>query len=530
MEKGREQVMNMKVCTVEEMRTLDNDAQERYGIASEILMENAGEATYSVISEELGVKGKRFLVFCGPGNKGGDGLVVARKIHSQGGQIKVFLLEADDKFKGATKKNFDIATKIGIPIGSVGNIENVREEMEKSDGIIDAIFGTGLSRDIEGTYRKIIELVNKSKKTVFSIDIPSGINGNSGKVMAVAVKADHTVTFGVPKLGNVLYPGYGYCGKLHVSHISFPPAMYEHLKIEINTPMLIPERRKDGHKKDFGDVLFVAGAAGYFGAPYFSAMSFLKTGGGYSRLATPRSIMPHIASRGCEIVYIPLDETETGSLSLKNKDRILKLAGEADMAVIGPGLSLNQETQELVRELTKEMDRPVLLDGDGLTAMSDALDILENRKMETILTPHLGEMARMVKKPVSEVDENKIEILRNTTKKLNATIVLKGANSLIGYSDGRIYINMSGNCGMATAGSGDVLTGTIAAMVGLGLDVKNAVRTGVFVHGFAGDLAVLEKGMDGIVAQDIMEHLPHATKYYREKFDEVRNRYSLHVV
>jgi len=276
--------------------------------------------------------------------------------------------------------------------------------------------------------------------------------------------------------------------------------------------------------------LFVAGAAGYFGATYFSAMSFLKTGGGYSRLAAPRSIMPHIASRGCEIVYIPLVETETGSLSLKNKDRILKLAGEVDMAVIGPGLSLDQETQELVRELAKEVSRPILVDGDGLTAISDALDILENRKMETILTPHLGEMARIVKKPISEVGEDRIEILRNTTKKLNATIVLKGANSLIGYPDGRIYINMSGNCGMATAGSGDVLTGTIAAMVGLGLDIKNAVRMGVFMHGLAGDLASLEKGMDGIVAEDIMEHLPLAIKYYREKFDEIRDRYSLHVI
>jgi len=522
--------MNMKVCTIEEMRALDNDAQEKYGISSEILMENAGDAMCSVVSGQMGLDGKRFLIFCGPGNKGGDGLVVARKIHSQGGRCKVFLLEANDKFKGAAKKNFDIATKIGITIGSVDNFESVREEIEKSDGIVDAIFGTGLSRDIEGNYRKIIELINESSKAVFSVDIPSGINGNNGKVMAVAVKAGNTVTFGIPKLGNVLYPGYAYCGKLHVSHISFPPAMYEHLKIETNNPIKIPERRKDGHKKDFGDVLFVAGAAGYFGAPYFSAMSFLKAGGGYSRLAAPRSIVPHIASRGCEIVYIPLDETQTGSLSLKNKDRLLKTAEEVDMVVAGPGLSLNQETQELVKELAEKISRPILLDGDGLTAISNALEIIENRKAETILTPHMGEMARMVKKPVSEVNDNKTELLTNSTGEWKATIVLKGAHSLIGYPDGRIYINMTGNCGMATAGSGDILTGTIAAMVGLGLGIENAVRMGVFVHGFAGDLAAIDKGMDGIVAQDIMEHLPHATKYCRENFDEIRDRYSFRVV
>ncbi len=391
------------------------------------------------------------------------------------------------------------------------------------DAIIDALFGTGLIRNIEGVYRDVIQLINGSGKRVFSIDIPSGINGDSGKMMGTAVKADYTITYGTPKIGNVLYPGYEHCGKLYVSHISFPPSLYnkDSLKTEISLPVMLPERNKNAHKGDFGDVLFIAGASNYYGAPYFSALSFLKAGGGYSRLASPSSVTPFIASKGSEIVFIPQEETGSGSISLKNKDRLLELSGQVDMAVLGPGLSLNEETQELVRQLTKDINKPLLIDGDGITALSKNIEILKERQYPTVLTPHLGEMSRITNIPIHEIDEHKIEILREEAENSGAIIVLKGAHSLIGCPDGKIFVNMSGNSGMATAGSGDVLTGTICAMFGLGVSLEDAVRTGVFMHGFSGDLAAQDKGEDGITAQDIMDYLPRSLKIYREEYEEI---------
>jgi len=521
----------MKVSTVEEMRNLDKRSIEEYGFPQEVLMENAGNAAYFIILKKIGIKNKSFVVFCGIGNNGGDGLVVARKIHSNGGDVKIYLLGDEKKFTGAAKINFEIASKIPLNIKHVESIEAVKLDIVHADAIVDAIFGTGLTRDVGGTYKDVIQLINESGKRVFSIDIPSGINGNTGKIMGVAIKSDYTTTYGLSKLGTILYPGYDRCGKLYVSHISFPPSIYDSIKVETNDPIKLPERDKDAHKGDFGEVLFIAGASSYFGAPYFSALSFLKAGGGYSRLAAPLSVTPFIASKGSEIVFIPQKETSAGSISLENKDSLLELSEKMDMVILGPGLSLNEETQQLARELAKEIKKPLLIDGDGITAISKDIEIIKQRRTETILTPHLGEMSRIAKLNIKDIDENKTEVLQKTCKDLNAIIVLKGAHSLIGYPDERVFINMSGNCGMATAGSGDVLTGTIAAMFGLGLSISDAVRMGVFMHGFSGDLAAMDKGEDGITTQDILDYLPNAVKYYRESFDELfKESYEIQVV
>jgi len=519
----------MKISRVSEMRDLDRTAIERFGIAEELLMENAGEALYFVLLKEFGIRGKRFIVFCGIGNNGGDGFVIARKIHSHGGSVKVFILGDPSKFKGAAKLNLDIASELPIEVQRLESADSIRTDVYHSHGIVDAIFGTGLTRDVGGLYRDVIALINQSGKTVFSADIPSGVHGDSGEIMGVAVKADYTVAFGLPKIGNMLFPGYDLCGKLYVTNISFPPSMYDtdSMKVEINLPSELPPRDKSGHKGEFGDVLFIAGASSYFGAPYFSTLSFLKAGGGYSRLAAPRSMTPFIANKGSEIVFVPQEETGSGSISLENKAGILELANEVDMVVLGPGLSLDKETQQLARELTKDINKPLIIDGDGITALCEALQIVKERKAETVLTPHLGEMSRITNMAVPEIEAHKTDILQGTAKDLNATIVLKGAHSLIGCPDERVYINMSGNSGMATAGSGDVLTGAIAAMFGLGLSVEEAVRKGVFLHGLSGDLAAEDMGEDGMTAQDILDYLPVAVKMDREGLPEdLKDRYA----
>ncbi len=507
----------MKISSVSEMRAMDQKAIAEFGIPEAILMENAGGAAYEVLKVTYGISIGRVLVICGIGNNGGDGLVLARKIHSNGGKVCVVLLGDPQKFSGAARINYEIITTLPIEVDRVETAQAFKEKITSCSLIVDAVFGTGLDRTVEGFYADVIELINQSGKAVLSVDIPSGVNGDNGDIMGVAVRADQTVTFGLPKYGNLFYPGSALCGKLFVSHISFSPVIYNvsELMVSINALDPLPPRPEDAHKGDLGEALFIAGADGYYGAPYFSAVSFLKAGGGYSRLASPKSVTPIIAAKGSEIVFVPQEETAAGSIAISNREALLKLSERMDMVVIGPGLSLDPETQKLVRELVTEIEKPLLLDGDGITAICGGADLIKNRKTETILTPHLGEMSRLTGMSVPEIKADRIRVLQKTCSDLNAIIALKGAHSLIGYPDGKVVVNMSGNPGMATAGSGDVLTGTIAAMFGLGLPMPAAVRIGVFMHGLAGDLAAARKGEDGITAQDILENLPEAVKQYR---------------
>ncbi|MGD0021148.1 MAG: NAD(P)H-hydrate dehydratase [Smithellaceae bacterium] len=514
----------MKIASAEEMRLMDRFAIEKLGIAEEILMENAGLAAINVLQNKIGIKGRKFVIFCGTGNNGGDGLVVARLIHSHGGRALVFLLGDKNKFRGAAQTNMAIVDKLPIEVLKLENSAAAKKDVAHCDMIIDAIFGTGLDRPVAGLSADVITLANKSKKKVLSLDIPSGVNGNTGEVMGVAVRADYTATFGLPKIGNMFYPGYELCGELFVNHISFPPSLTESndLQIATNDYVALPGRQTQAYKGSVGDVLFIAGAVGYYGAPYFAAMSFLKAGGGYARLAAPRSMIGKLAVKAREIVYLPQEETTAGSIALQNKKKLLEAAAKVDIVVIGPGLSLQEETVRLVKELAEAIKVPLLIDGDGLTAIAENPEILRGRKAATILTPHLGEMARLTGKPAVEISGNKIAVLRETTEKLKAAIVLKGAHSLIGTQNGEVYINLSGNAGMATAGSGDVLTGCIAAMYGLGLEPEEATRKGVFLHGYAGDLAAAKKGADGITAKDIMEFLPQALKNDRASEIDVK--------
>jgi NAD(P)H-hydrate epimerase len=510
----------MKISGVAQMRAMDRKAIDAYGIPDEILMENAGRAAFGVLWREWGVARKRYVIFCGAGNNAGDGLVVCRHILSNGGIPRVFFVGDPERLKGAARKNLEIVSKLSVHITRVTDTAEINDAVLQADGIVDAIFGTGLDRKVDGIFQGVIERINESGKPVLSLDIPSGVNGDTGAVLGMAVKADHTVTFGLPKRGNILYPGYGLCGALHVTHISFPPPLYDDgaIMVETNDNIPLPEREAAAYKGSVGDVLFIAGAAGYYGAPFFSAMAFLKAGGGYARLAAPKTIAPFIAVNGSEIVFVPQLETHTGSISIENRESLLALSKKVDMVVLGPGLSLQEETGRLVREIAASIGKPLLIDGDGITAVAGNADVVAKRPAPTVLTPHPGEMSRLANKSIQEIENDRITILQETCRRLNAYIVLKGAHSLIGTPDGRVFVNMTGNPGMATAGVGDVLTGAIAAMFGQGLSLEEAIRKGVLLHGLSGDLAAADHGQDGITARDVLNYLPEALKQNRGKF------------
>ena len=282
----------MKIATVSHMRALDRSAIENYGIPETLLMENAGLAAYRVLRDRLPVNGRRILVLCGSGNNGGDGLVVARKIFSEGGQPQVLLLSDPARYRGAAAVNWEIVQSLDIPVQAYSSPKTLDEDLAACHLVVDAIFGTGLSKPVQGAYAEVITRVNARRRPVVSLDIPSGIHGDNGLVMGTAIRADLTVTFGLPKVGNLLYPGFAHGGKLFATHISFPPALTQssELAITLNAPPPLPARDPAGHKGSFGDALFICGAAGYFGAPYLAAMALLKAGGGYARLAAPAMV------------------------------------------------------------------------------------------------------------------------------------------------------------------------------------------------------------------------------------------------
>ncbi|MDI9571198.1 MAG: NAD(P)H-hydrate dehydratase [Pseudomonadota bacterium] len=504
----------MKISRVAEMRAMDRRAVEELGISEEILMENAGQAAVHVLARERDIRGRRWAILCGIGNNGGDGFVVARKILSLGGHPRVYLLGDPGRCRGGAAKNLEILSRLSVEVTRPETALALRREIAHADGIVDALFGTGLDREVQGHHREMIEMVNARRSWVLSLDIPSGVNGETGEIMGAAVRADATVTFGLPKPGNLLPPGGHWGGRLYVSHISFPPFLHDRddLKIQVNHGPPLPDRGRDVHKGDMGDVLFIAGARTYLGAPFFAAMSFLKAGGGYARLAAPAGSIPAIAAQGKELVFVPLRETPEGSMAADNFDALCALAEKVDMVVIGPGISLNPETRKLVRQLTPAIPKPLLIDGDGLTAVAEQRELVRGRSFPTALTPHGGEMARLTGLTATEIARRRIDVLQEVCAAWGACIVLKGSRSLVGHPDGRVYVNMTGNPGMATAGSGDVLTGTIAAMFGLGLPWPECVRKGVYIHGRAGDLAAAARGEDGITAGDILDFLPEAVR------------------
>jgi NAD(P)H-hydrate epimerase len=522
----------MKVSSVEAMRGMDRLAIQNYGIPELLLMEHAGMAAVQVLTRHYPVAGKRWVILCGAGNNGGDGLVVARLLHSRGADVVTVLLGDPARYGEAAAANLAIVRQMGLALHTGLDAAQVGGLIGPCDGIVDGLLGTGIARPVEGLYAEVIDLVNACGKPVVSLDIPSGVQGDTGRVLGKAVRADHTVTFGLPKAGNLLYPGFEYSGNLWVSHIGFPPGLttVDTLPLATNDPVDLPPRSATGHKGSFGDTLFVAGAGSYYGAPYFAATAFVKAGGGYGRLATPPGVAAVVAGRTPELVLMPQMETQSHSIARENRDRLVEAANKVDFVVIGPGTSLHEGTQGLLRDLVERVDKPLLIDGDAITAVSQAHDLVRSRTAPTVLTPHLGELARLLGKGREEIAADPLGVLRRGCADLDAVIVMKGAHTCIGYPDGRVYINLSGNAGMATAGSGDVLTGTIAAMSGLGLAFDEAVRMGVFVHGMAGDIAADAVGQDGMTAEDILAALPAALRICRGQDKTWLGRYKVEVV
>jgi ADP-dependent NAD(P)H-hydrate dehydratase / NAD(P)H-hydrate epimerase len=521
----------MRVTSVAQMREMDGKAIRELGIPEDLLMENAGLAAAAVLVDAArarwgGVRGRRVVVLCGVGNNGGDGLVVARRLHSAGATVRVLLLGDPSGYRGAAARNHGMALRIHLSMSMPRDGEEVRTELAGADAIVDGIFGTGLSREVTGLHREAVLATNAAAAAgalVLSLDVPSGVHGDSGEVLGVAVRAHHTVTFGLPKIGNLLYPGFDHCGRLRVSHISFPPELYdrEGLLAEVNDPAPLPRRPPDWHKGTFGDALFVAGSRPYLGAPALAALAHLKAGGGYARLALPGSLVAALAGAAREVVFVPQPQTASGAVAVAAIPALVELAGKCDLTVVGPGLSLDPEAAEVTLAIVRGVKRPVVVDGDGLSHIARSPEAAADREGPLVLTPHPGELARLLGTSVADVAGRRVESLKQAVARYRAIVVAKGAHSLIGLPDGRVFVNLSGNSGMATPGSGDVLAGAIAALAGLGLGLEDAVRTAVFAHGLAGDLAARELGEDGVTASDILARLPHAVRMVREEREEL---------
>jgi len=516
----------MFIATAQEMQNIDRRARDEYGIPTLLLMENAAFGITRVLEELFGpVKGRRITIIAGKGNNGGDGLAAARLLHNRGARVQVYLLSEPSSVTGDAATNLLIVSKMGMEIYSKGSfeLEGLRSALTHSHVIIDAIFGTGLSSPVKGEYADVIDLINHSGRPVVAVDIPSGIHSDTGEVMGTAVRATETVTFALPKRGHLLYPGCDFTGRLHIIDISIPEAAIEkeaiHLRLltEEETSLLIPSRPADSHKGSFGHVLVIAGSIGKGGAAAMTSLSCLRSGAGLVTLATPQSVQPILAEKLTEVMTYPLPETEEKTIALSALEKIIELSRDKDVVAIGPGLTTEKGTASVVRRLVKEIEKPVVIDADGINALPDHLDILRERRSPTVLTPHPGEMGRLIGKGASDIQKDRIGISRLFAMDYRVYLVLKGANTVIAEPSGEVSISPTGNPGMATAGTGDALTGILAGLIAQQIDIASAVKLGVYLHGLAGDLAAKEVGMTGMLAGDLIARIPAAIRYLTER-------------
>ncbi|HWR10083.1 NAD(P)H-hydrate dehydratase [Sporomusa sp.] len=509
----------MKAATASEMRGIDGIAINDYGIPGAVLMENAGVAVVrhlETIMEPLSEQ--KFCILAGKGNNGGDGYVIARHIANQGGKVKVFLLGEKEAVSGDARVNLDIIELMGIDIIEINNErvwDKVKVTATFADCLVDALLGTGFRGEISGDMAQLIDIINAAGKLVVAVDIPSGVDADTGRIYGKAVRATHTVTLGLPKPGLFLYPGAEYAGELTVADIGIPTAIVAGQDIKQNIIMadmigkILPRRSPAAHKGMSGRLAVVAGSRGLSGAAAMAAEGALRVGAGLITLAAPASLQDILAVKLTEIMTKPLVETLAGTIGQGAVPEIIELASGNDVLAIGPGLGGQEETLAAVRAVVAAAECPLVIDADALNALVGYTDILVDCSALPVLTPHPGEMARLTGLSIEAVNADRVRVARQAAGEWGSIVVLKGARTVVAFPDGEVYINTSGNAGMATGGTGDALTGIIAGLIAQGLSSHDAAVAGVYVHGLAGDVAAAA-GMVGMAATDLIKAVPAA--------------------
>ncbi len=513
------------LVTAEESRTLDRLA-EQAGIPSLVLMENAALRIAEVLMQHFELEPpKSLVVVAGRGNNGGDGMALARHLHNIGFDVQVFLLADPNELKGDAAVNYRAAVNLGVPVQAIPTADRLTQlipPLQHADLVVDALLGTGITGEVRGIYADAIPLLTHHASRILSVDVPSGINSDTGEVCGVAVRADATVTLGAVKLGLMLFPAADYVGDLFVGSLGMPDELLERLDIRrfVAThellPRVLPHRRPDTHKGDYGRVLIIGGAPGMTGAAIMAGKAALRCGAGLAQVALPQSLNLAVETAALEVMSLPLPETEAGTIAPEAFNVLAPRLPWADVVAIGCGISRHERTQTFVRQLVAQVDKPLIVDADGLFALAGQAKLVWQRKTLTVLTPHPGEMATLMQTTTDAVQRDRVGVALQAAKDFNSVIILKGARTITAAPDGTLFINLTGNAGMASGGSGDVLTGMIAALLAqtlcrsLPVTPTEAVAAAVFLHGLAGDIASWEKGETALIAGDLLDHLPRA--------------------
>ena len=499
-----------------QMREIDHRAITGLGIPSLVLMENAGLALVEEVENRLKEDHLRISILCGPGNNGGDGMVAARHLHDRGHEVMVFLAAPRSAFSGDARTQLRILGKLGVPVRVVSSgtgMERVRKRFEESDLAVDALFGTGLQREVGGLFAQCVAAINSCPGLVMAVDIPSGLNGETGIPMGETVTADVTVTLAFPKPGIVLFPGADFAGDVVVADIGIPLAALEGTDIPGNligqghVKKAFSPRWEDSHKGTYGHLLVCSGSTGKVGAGILAAKASLRTGVGLVTLALPSSAVTSVDAMAVEVMTEPLPETGDGTLSAEGIKQLGALISARDALAIGPGLSVHEETASLVREVLSWPDFPAVVDADALNAIDGDLDLLKHRGELTVLTPHPGEMAGLMGITSNEVQLDRTGTAVECSRITGCIVVLKGARTVVAVPDGRYFVNLTGNPGMASAGTGDVLTGMIGALLSRGADPLSSALASVYLHGLAGDAAADAFTEHSMIAGDVVDQI-----------------------
>jgi len=515
----------MRILNAAQMREADRFTIEEIGMSSLVLMENAGRQVVAAMEAayESRLNG-RVAVLCGRGNNGGDGFVVARTLLQRGIDASVFVIGALAEVRGDAKTNLEILGRLGVTVVEINDEQSWElhfSEISQCTLIVDAIFGTGLKSALGGMMETIVADVNASAIPIVSIDLPSGLSADTAHVIGDCIDASMTVTLAAPKLPLVLPPGEEHAGDVVIADIGIPHDVIDNVEgqhIELLTPEqlrdLIEPRAADSHKGDFGRVTIVAGSRGKTGAAHLSAVGALRSGAGLVTIATACSVLPIIASMAPEYMTEPLEESADGTISSAAVERLLEF--KQDVIACGPGLGRSPAVGEFVRSLLDGATVPLVLDADAITVLADDPGRLVGREdRDVIMTPHPGEMARLIGSTIDEVQANRIDVATDFATTHRVYVVLKGHRTIIATPEGHVFINPTGNAGMATGGTGDVLTGMIAAWLAQLLDAEAACRLAVFLHGAAGDLAEADEGQVAMTATDVIAHLGDALNRLR---------------